>query len=350
VTSGPGSGWVPREAVRLLVIDPRARATASARMADLPTYLAAGDVVVVNDAATLPAALRGTTATGAFVELRLIDTAPLRAVLFGPGDHHVRTEHRPPPPPVGPGDRLQVGGLALRVTAVSPLSPRLVDLSVEGGDADALWTRLYAAGAPIQYAHRDAPLPLWAVQTSYATRPWAAEMPSAGRALTWEILLTMRRRGVEVVALTHAAGLSATGDAALDAALPFPERYEIPAATARTITDARRRGGRVIAIGTTVVRALESAATAHLGAVVAGPGVATLVLTPAHRLRVVGGIVSGIHGPEESHFRLLGAFADAATLASAADRAAALDYQRHELGDACLVLPGALSGRAAVAA
>jgi S-adenosylmethionine:tRNA ribosyltransferase-isomerase len=336
------TGWVSREDVRLLVIDPVAHATASARFAELPALLAPGDVVVVNDAATLPAVLRGRVRDD-FVEARVIDTAPLTAVLFGPGDHRTRTEHRPPPPRVSPGDELIFGALELRVRRVSAISPRLVELEHPGDDA--LYETIYRDGAPIQYAHRDAPLPMWAVQTAYATRPWAAEMPSAGRALTWDILLALRRRGVEVAALTHAAGPSATGDAALDAALPLPERYEIPARTAQLVSNAR---GRVIAIGTTVVRALESAADAN-GTVAAGNGIATLVLTPAYRPRVVDGIVSGIHAPEESHFRLLGAFADASTLAAADARARAEHYQRHELGDACLVLPRVIRKASAAA-
>jgi S-adenosylmethionine:tRNA ribosyltransferase-isomerase len=325
------------------VVDPEAHEVADCPFAALPRFVRTGDVVVVNDGATLPGALRGTV-DGAFVEARLVDVDLPRAtaVLFGPGDHRTRTEDRAPPPVVAPGDVLRFPGLALRVAAVSPLSPRLVTLDV--GDAGAFWAALYAAGRPVQYAHRPEPLPPWAVQTAYATRPWAAEMPSAGRPLTWDIILDLRRRGAEVVALTHAAGLSATGDPALDAALPLPERYEIPEATARAVNGAR---GRVIAVGTTVVRALESAAIG--GVVRAGRGVATLVLGPSVRPRVVDGLVSGIHGPEDSHFRLLGAFAGAATLAQAAARAEAGDYARHELGDACLVLPGAFAAARAAA-
>src|SRR5204863_7761232 len=103
---------------------------------------------------------------------------------------------------------------------------------------------------------RTAQLPLYEVQTAYASRPWAVEMPSAGRPLTWDVLLRARARGVHIATLTHAAGLSSTGDVALDGALPWPERYEIPERTATAITAARAAGGRVIAIGTTVVRAL----------------------------------------------------------------------------------------------
>lgn len=342
------SAWVPREDVRLLVVDPRSRAIATARFAELPRFVAPGDVVVVNDAATMPAVLRGRTSVGAFVEARVIETQPLRAILFGPGDHRTRTEDRAPPPRVFVGDRLHFDHLVVRVTAISPISPRLVDLALDGGaDLAALWSALYRHGAPIQYAHRAEPLPLWAVETAYATRPWAAEMPSAGRPLTWEILLALRRGGAEVVALTHAAGPSATGDPALDAALPLPERYDLPERTARAVIDARRRGGRVIAIGTTVVRALESAAIDR--DLRPGEAIASLVLTPDHRPRVVDGIVSGVHAPDESHFRLLGAFADVETLAAAAARASADGFHRHELGDATLILPGALAAARAAA-
>jgi S-adenosylmethionine:tRNA ribosyltransferase-isomerase len=196
----------------------------------------------------------------------------------------------------------------------------------------------------VQYAHRAAPLPLWAVQTVYASRPWSAEMPSAGRPLTWDTLLALRRRGIGVASLTHAAGLSATGDAVLDAALPLPEPYDIPVETVAAIAATRARGGRIIAIGTTVVRALESAAAAT-GDIAAGPGLAALVITPAHRMRIVDGIVSGLHGPEESHFRLLGALVARDTLDRALDRAADAGLHGHELGDACLIAPRIIQDR-----
>jgi S-adenosylmethionine:tRNA ribosyltransferase-isomerase len=205
---------------------------------------------------------------------------------------------------------------------------------------DALWAALYREGRPIQYAHARGPLPLWAVQTVYAGRPWAFEMPSAGRPLTWEILLALRRRGVGWASLTHAAGVSATGDPAIDAALPLPERFEIPAATVSAIEATHRQGGRVVAVGTTVVRALEGAASA--GGLRASSGITDLRIGPAYRPRVVDGILSGVHAPEESHFALLGAFADAGLLGRAWAHARARGFRPHEMGDAMLVLPGVL--------
>jgi S-adenosylmethionine:tRNA ribosyltransferase-isomerase len=157
-------------------------------------------------------------------------------------------------------------------------------------------------------------------------------MPSAGRALTWEILLGLRRAGIAVAALTHAAGLSSTGVDALDRALPWPERYEIPARTAQALAATRQRGGRVIAIGTSVVRALEASDGEP------GPGVATLRIAPTYRPRIVDGLVSGLHAPGESHFELLGAFAPRAQLVRALEQAAEAGMSSHELGDACLVM------------
>ena len=318
---------VSRHAVRLVVIGDAPYITELAR---LPELLRAGDLVVVNDAATLPGSLRGITRHGESFELRLsapIDGTRLHGVLFGPGDHRMRTEDRPAPPPIALGDRVWLGELAASVIACAG---RRVELDVHAR-ADELWAHVYAAGAPVQYAHRVEPLPLYSVQTAYAARPWAAEMPSAGRPLTWHVLLGLRRAGVELASLTHAAGLSSTGDPALDRALPWPEPYEIPQATFDAIARARARGGRVIAIGTTVVRALESAHEA-------GTGVATLRLDAHYHARVVDGLVSGLHVPGESHFELLSAFAPAARVERAMALAAAHGLSAHELGDACLIL------------
>ena len=327
-----GTAEVPRHAVRLIAIDPTSDRVELRPFGELPALLRAGDLVVVNDAATLPGSLRGTTSDGAELELRLVgpvDGRRLEGVLLGAGDWRTRTEHRAAPPDVRPGAALVLGRLQARVVAVSG---RRVALEVAGSE-DALWQAIYASGAPVQYAHRSEPLPLYAVQTAYAARPWAAEMPSAGRPLTWNVILGLRRAGIDVVTLTHAAGLSSTGDEALDRAMPWPERYEIPARTAAAIARARREGGRVIAIGTTVVRALEASGG------VEGPGVATLRLTAGYRPVVVDGFVSGLHVPGESHYDLLRAFASHARLTRALALAEAHGLSSHELGDACMILP-----------
>lgn len=324
-------------------------------LAALGDALAPGDLLVVNDASTVPASLmaRHASPAGPPLEIRLagptVDPAVWRAVLFGAGDWRTPTEDRPPPPAVRPGDRLLAVGrpavdderdaLPATVAAVSPRSPRLVELrfALAGGE---LWRRLYALGRPVQYAHLRDPLELWSVQTSYAGRPWAVEMPSAGRPLTWAALGRLGHRGVELARVTHAAGLSSTGDSALDAALPLPERYDVPPATVDAIARARDRGGRVVAVGTSVTRALESAARAvPPGApLVAGAAETDLAIDGGHRLALVDGIVTGVHPPGESHARLLAAFAPPAILAAALDRAIALGLHGHELGDLMLFL------------
>jgi S-adenosylmethionine:tRNA ribosyltransferase-isomerase len=190
----------------------------------------------------------------------------------------------------------------------------------------------------VQYSYLRDALELWHVQTAYAGRPWAVEMPSAGWAVTAGLLRELQRRGIGVATLTHAAGLSATGDPTLDAALPLPERYEIPPATVDAVERARDAGGRVVAIGTTVVRALEGAAAAHRGQLRAGAGETDLHVTAAFTPRIVNGVLTGIHMPGTSHFDLMRAFAREDVLAAATDHAEAAGYLQHEFGDTALVL------------
>jgi S-adenosylmethionine:tRNA ribosyltransferase-isomerase len=332
-----------RESTRLLALDPAREAWRDARVGDLPGLLRAGDVLVVNDAATLPASLPARTGHGQPLELRLAATEADEwwAVAFGAGDWRQRTEDRPPPPALLTGDGLDVGqALHARVRAVSPVSPRLLRLRFDA-DPQALWAALYRDGRPVQYSYVSAPLALWHVQTPYHSRPWAMEMPSAGRALTAALLEDVRRRGVGVAWLTHAAGLSSTGDPALDAQLPLPERYEIPPRTVAAVRSARAAGGRVVAVGTTVVRALESAAAG--GELRAGAGTAALRLSAGSSRRVVDGLFTGVHDPGTSHFDLLGAFAPRPLVERALRHAEQAGYLGHEFGDTMLILDGAFS-------
>lgn len=337
--------WPRREPLdeRLLVIDAAAGGHVDAHVRDLGRFLRAGDLLVTNDAATLPASLAATVEGGAQVEVRLLaesERGTWSAVLFGPGDWRTRTEHRPLPPVLAPGASIRFDDdLEARVEHVSPISPRLVEIRFRE-HAAAFWSALYAHGRPVQYAHVAGPLALWHVQTRYGARPWASELASAGRPLAWDLLLELRRGGVELAALTHAAGLSATGDPALDAALPLGERYDIPAATVDAVGAARSRGGRVVAVGTTVVRALEGAARNH-GALVAGEGTTELRLDRGARLRVVDGLFTGLHDASASHYRLLEAFAPEGVLARAYEHADRAGYLNHEFGDSSLIVRAA---------
>ncbi|HKP59879.1 MAG TPA: S-adenosylmethionine:tRNA ribosyltransferase-isomerase [Polyangiales bacterium] len=335
-----------RDRTRLLVVDPRSGQRQDARIADLPRFTRSGDLLVLNDAATLPGSLRALHGSDQVVELRLVGPSEderFWAVAFGAGDYHTRTEDRPPPPLLRRGSELQIGPqLRARVLASSPISPRLLELEFSLRGA-ALWAELYARGAPVQYAHHPHDLPLWSVQTAYASRPWAAEMPSAGRPLSFATLLSLRAKGVELARLTHAAGLSATGDPALDAALPLPERYDLPEETVVAIERARGRGGRVIAVGTTVVRALEGAAARSGGRLRPGSDSTDLRIGPAFQPQIVSGLLTGMHSPAESHFELLRAFASESQLLAAFEYAERANYLAHEFGDLSLVLADTLT-------
>jgi S-adenosylmethionine:tRNA ribosyltransferase-isomerase len=190
--------------------------------------------------------------------------------------------------------------------------PRLLTLRFLG-DRKAILAGLARHGRPIQYAHVPKPLALWDVWTRIAADPIAFEPPSAGFALDWRTLAAWRQRGIGLAMLTHAAGISSTGDPTLDLRLPFDEPYRIPDRTAAAIEHAKSEGGRIVAVGTTVVRALESAAIAD-GSVRAGDAVASGRIVRGTRLRVVDAILTGVHQPGESHFELLRAFAEGAVL------------------------------------
>jgi S-adenosylmethionine:tRNA ribosyltransferase-isomerase len=328
---------------RLLVLDENGVVSHHPRVNFL-NFIRAGDVVIANDAATLPASLAGVHApTGSTIEVRLAACDSLlpeavtrfTAVLFGSGDFRTPTEQRPLPPCVHAGEALYLGPLTAIITAVLG-HPRLVDISFQHSVAE-VWQALARYGRPIQYAYVPEPLAIWDTWTRIASRPVAFEPPSAGFMLDWTAIQSIRSHGADFATVTHAAGISSTGDAALDAFLPLDEPYEIPVATAALIADSRRRGGRVIAIGTTVVRALEHAANGD-GTVRPGCGVATQRIGPCSRLSVVDAIVSGTHEPGTSHYELVRAFQDGAALDRMDREAEARGYRTHEFGDSVFVL------------
>jgi S-adenosylmethionine:tRNA ribosyltransferase-isomerase len=309
--------------------------------AALASLFRPGDLVVANDAATLPASLQGVhRPSGEPIEARLAGWIhfrdPLRfvAVVFGAGDHRLRTEDRPSPPLLSVGDRLEFGPLAASVECLLD-HPRLVRIRLAGSRASVL-RGLARHGRPIQYAHVPEPMRLWDVWTKLAADPVAFEAPSAGFALDWRMLKSWRERGVAFATLSHAAGLSSTGDAALDRRLPFDEFYHIPEACASAIRAAKSKSGRIIAIGTSVVRALESVANAD-GTVRTGEGMASGRIARGAPLHVVDAILTGVHQPGESHYELLRAFASDSLLDRV--RAAALErgYRDHEFGDSLMI-------------
>lgn len=303
----------------------------------------AGDLVVANDAATMPASLQGVHApTRSSIELRLAGRRSLAstdvhrfiAVAFGAGDYRTRTEHRAAPPLFDVGDVLELGPLTAHIEAVLD-HPRLLAIRFDGSPA-ALWAGLAAHGRPIQYAHVSQPLELWDVWTPIAGMPVAYEPLSAGFVLDWQMLAAMRHRGIEFATITHAAGISSTGDPSLDARLPFDEPYEISFAAAAAINHALARRCRIIAVGTTVVRALEHAISGR-DSIRPGLAMADQRIGSATRLRVVDIILSGTHEPRTSHHELLHAFAGPDMLLRIDDALNREEFRTHEFGDSVLL-------------
>ena len=301
-----------------------------------------GDLVVANDAATLPSSLQGVhLPSGGAIEVRLAgrrslhvdDIREFSALVFGAGDFHTRTETRAPPPLMAVGDRLALGPLS--ATIVRFLGhKRLVSLHFDGSP-DEIWAGLARHGRPIQYAHISSPLALWDVWAPIAGRPAAFEPPSAGFILDWQTLAEMRAKGVDFATITHAAGISSTGSAELDLRLPFDEPYHIPETTILALRRARANRGRIVAVGTTVVRALEHAG--RRGYIRPGESLATQRIGSGTRLRVVDAILTGTHEPGSSHYELLRAFADDATLRRVNIELESGGYRTHEFGDSLLI-------------
>jgi S-adenosylmethionine:tRNA ribosyltransferase-isomerase len=325
----PEARGLRRDGVRLLVAGPGPGALRHARFADLPRVLCAGDLLVVNTSATLPAALPARRGDGSVLTLHLSTPVP-----GDEGDGHWVVELR------DGVARVRDGRAGERLALPAGAGAELLAPYVGGrlwvaalALPEPLLAYLHRHGAPIRYAHVDGDWPLDAYQTVYATEPGSAEMPSAGRPFTHELVTRLMARGIDLAPLVLHTGVSSLERDET----PYPERYRVPAATARRVAATRRDGGRVIAVGTTVVRALESA-VADDGEVRAAAGWTDLVIGPERGVRAVDGLVTGFHDPDASHLHLLEAVAGAPLLRRAYAAAAARGYLRHEFGDAALLL------------
>jgi len=296
--------------------------------ADLPDLLRAGDVLVVNTSATVPAAVDAHdlvvhVSTGLpdgtwLVELR----RPLPGGATAPYDRGLA------------GDRLRLrgGGTVRLLAAHSP--GRLWRAAVDTDGEPDLQGYLRRHGRPIRYGYVDSDWPLAAYQTVFAREPGSAEMPSAGRPFTAELVTRLVGAGIVVAPLVLHSGVASPEAHEL----PYPEPYAVPATTARLVSQAREAGGRVIAVGTTVVRALESAAD-EAGVVRPMSGWTDLVVTPARGVRVVDGLLTGFHEPRASHLLMLEAVAGPSLLQACYLEALEHGYLWHEFGDLNLLLP-----------
>jgi S-adenosylmethionine:tRNA ribosyltransferase-isomerase len=287
----------------------------------LGEHLDPGDLLVVNDSATIPAALPARLQDGTRATLHLSTPTDQGDWLV-----ELRTKDRFPYGPPPPGARVELPGGA-RATLLRPYgeSRRLAIADLHGVDLDYLARH----GEPIRYRHDTRDRPLGDYQTVFARRPGSVEMPSAARPFTHELVTDLVTKGVEIAPITLHTGVSSLeGKEA-----PYPERYEVPSTTARLVKATRTWGGRVIAVGTTVVRALETTAGDE------GRGYTDLVVTPKRGLRVVDGLITGWHEPESSHLMLLEAAAGADLLERSYETARARGYRWHEFGDSHLILP-----------
>ena len=317
-----------RDGVRLLVAS--ARGVRHARFGQLGAFLAPGDLVVVNTSATLAAAVAGSRA-GTPVTVHF-------ATELDDGVWVV--EVRPAGAAAGPVGDLRPG----EVITLDPGATLIVDRPQPAGQS-RLWRArpridggvaafLVRHGRPIRYAYVPRPWPLAEYQTVFAREPGSAEMPSAGRPFTDQVVTDLVTRGVAVAPVLLHTGVSSQEPGEP----PQPEPFRVPAATARLVKATRQAGGRVIAVGTTVTRALESAAAPD-GTVRAHEGWTGLVLGPSRPARAVTGLVTGWHAPGASHLDLLVAVAGRLLVEQAYAEALRQDYRWHEFGDSCLLLP-----------
>jgi S-adenosylmethionine:tRNA ribosyltransferase-isomerase len=316
-----------RDDVRLLVARRHDLHLAHGRFWQLADFLDPGDLVVINTSATLPAAVP----TDDGLELHFSTSLP--AGLWLVELREPRGAASAPYAGGKPGQRLHLPDRGE------------VELLTRWANGDRLWiasvvdipdlvSYLQANGHPIRYSHITKPWPLSAYQTTYGTEPGSAEMPSAGRAFTPDTFTSLITRGVTVAPLTLHTGVSSPeADEA-----PYPEPYRVPAATAALVNHTRARKNKVVAVGTTVVRALETVAdetrTAH-----PGEGWTELVVTPQRGVRVVDGLLTGWHEPRASHLALVETIAGRELLQNSYEAAIQSGYRWHEFGDLHLVLP-----------
>jgi S-adenosylmethionine:tRNA ribosyltransferase-isomerase len=314
-----------RDEVKMMVLNRRTGGCLHTRFQQLPDHLSKGDLLVVNNSRTIPASLQGKQGDRVF-EVRLS-----RKVSSNEWDALIPGSIYDTALPISFGD-----GVSAAMVGKGSEQP-LVRLAFTIESA-AFYDFLYRKGQPIRYEYIDVPWPLDQYQTVYGSVPGSVEMASAGRAFTWKLISQLRGAGIEVVPLQLHAGLSYYGDDRWPSPKHHPEEYHLPHGTAEAIRKAKTEGNRVIAVGTTVVRALETVAAEHAGNLVAAKGVTDLYITKESCLRVADGLLTGLHEPQASHLDLLKAFVSDEHLFGAYQNALAKGYMWHEFGDMNLIL------------
>jgi S-adenosylmethionine:tRNA ribosyltransferase-isomerase len=335
----PEARGLARDEVRLMVSYRADDRIVHTRFRELPVFLAPGDLLVINTSGTLPAALAATRADGTPLELHLSTHLPADLWVV-----ELREPHGTATRPffaAQAGETLRLPGAATATLHVpyrddhraglqSP--PRLWIATLQLPERLEAYLARY--GFPIRYSYVRKPWPIEAYQTVYATEAGSAEMPSAGRAFTPELITRLVAQGIQIAPL-----ILHTGVASLEAhEPPYAEFYRVPLETARMVNTARAAGKRVVAVGTTVVRALETVTDAA-GTTHPGEGWTRLVVTPERGIRVVNGLLTGLHEPRASHLAMLEALAGREHLRIAYAAALRHGYLWHEFGDLHLILP-----------
>jgi S-adenosylmethionine:tRNA ribosyltransferase-isomerase len=322
----PEARGLPRDGVRLLATHGDASDHRTFR--DLPELLEPGDLLVVNESATVPASLPAHSASGEIL-LNLCTHYGGRMWLaeprWGVG--------APGPVPLSPDALVRAGSSRFRPIAPYPGIDRLWFFDAEGDVARTM----AEVGRPIRYGYLREAFPLDAYQTVFARVPGSAEMPSAGRPFSARVLARLTDRGVGVAPVVLHAGVSSLegGPDASEIPPVYPEPFDVPAATADRVNTTRRSGHRVVAVGTTVLRALETAWT-ECG-VVPRRGFTRLVLGPGRPVRSADGLITGFHDSRTSHLALLFAFAGEGRVRAAYSEAIRAGYLWHEFGDSHLL-------------
>ena len=319
----PEARGLPRDAVRMLVSRRASGEISQHGFADLPGLLLPGDLLVINTTATLPAHARVSADLAVHFSGPRPDGSWLTELRL------VRGKTTVPNGPGYPGQRLILPG-----GAVLTLEERATKRLWQARLSVAVVPYLLRYGKPIRYSYVPREWPLSYYQTVFARDPGSAEMPSASRPFSPSVVTRLVAAGVLITPLTLHCGVSSLeGDEE-----PYPEPYDVPPATAELVNHVRARGGRVIAGGTTVVRALETVAAAD-GRVTAAAGWTSHVVTPETGVRAVDGLLTGLHEPRSSHLQMLAAFAGPGLLSRCYQTAVDAGYLWHEFGDVHLLLP-----------
>ncbi|HMF28278.1 MAG TPA: S-adenosylmethionine:tRNA ribosyltransferase-isomerase, partial [Candidatus Cybelea sp.] len=282
-TQPPEYRGIARDGVRMLVTDRETRSNSHAHFYDLPSLLRPGDLVVVNDSATLPAAILARRSSGDSVQLHVSTKIDERLWMVEPRG------------PVDAGDVLTLpcGAKATPIAPVEPQRPRLWYFAFQQNVP--MYAYLAQFGMPITYAYLDRSFPLRDYQTLFAREIGSSEMPSAARPFTKPVVAQLGHHGVEVATITLHCGVASFETPER----PGTERFTVSHAAADRVNAARREGRRVVAVGTTVVRALESAATG--AGVIASAGWTDLFIDENHELKVVDAVLSGFHDATATH-------------------------------------------------